>query len=296
MTIQNLRMAFLLSWTLLGPGIAATAQEAPAPTEAGEEAFLGVELRSPGQGGVIIGRTFRGTAAAKHGLQAGDVILKIDDTPTAAFGELQGAIRAHRPGDRIRVELLRDGKRITKKIRLGPRPDDLTLRRDRADHVIEVLQIRPGQTVADIGCGSGWLAQAIAQQLGDGGKVYAVEIDEERISQLKARTIPGVVPVLSTPDDVTLPEDSLDIAVLHDVASHINRADRPAFYRSVSLALKPGGRLVIFGPHGGAEKIISGLLEYGFVPVDEEALQDLSQEERDRRLDDGIVFRERLRD
>ena len=74
--------------------------------------------------------------------------------------------------------------------------------------------------------------------------------------------------------------------MLHDVASHVNRTARPRFYESVALALKPEGRLVIFGPHGGARSMLDGLREYGFVPVDAVEEGDL-----DEQLQNGIVFR-----
>ncbi len=54
-----------------------------------------------------------------------------------------------------------------------------------------------------------------------------MEIQEQHIARLYRRAIPGIVPVLSLPDDVSLPENSLDLAVLHDVASHIDAEARP---------------------------------------------------------------------
>jgi SAM-dependent methyltransferase len=95
-----------------------------------------------------------------------------------------------------------------------------------------------------------------------------------------------VVPVFSAPDDVSLPANSLDTAMLHDVASHVDRAGRPRFYESVARALKPTGRLVIFGPHGKAKAMLDELREYGFTPLD-----DLDEADLDQQLQDGIVFR-----
>ncbi|MCH8345177.1 MAG: hypothetical protein IH983_14495, partial [Planctomycetes bacterium] len=63
------------------------------------------------------------------------------------------------------------------------------------------------------------------------------------------------------------------------------------FYKSLRRALKPEGRLVIFGPHGDADSMLSELRGYGFIPVDDDALSVLSQEDLDGRLKDGIVFR-----
>ena len=96
--------------------------------------------------------------------------------------------------------------------------------------------------------------------------------------------------MLSESDDVALPEDSLDIAVLHDVASHIDRDARAAFYNSLIRALKSRGRLVVFGPHGEAETMLRVLDEHGFVPQAAASLDGLTEEELDSRLGEGISF------
>ena len=160
----------------------------------------------------------------------------------------------------------------------------------QASNVIEVLDVKPGQVIADIGCGSGWLAEAIASVLGDDGLVYAVEIQEDHIRSLQRSASPNVVPVLSLPDDISLPANSLDTAMLHDVASHIDRSGRPRFYESLARALKPGGHLAIFGPHGGATRMLSEVRGYGFIPTNDAELTELSPEELDEKLEEGIVF------
>ena len=142
----------------------------------------------------------------------------------------------------------------------------------------------------DIGCGSGWLSEAIATELDGSGTVYAVELQESHIENLRRRALPGIVPVLSEPGDVSLPENSLDVAMLHDVASHIDGSARKSFYESVRSALRPGGRLVVFGPHGEAETMLDVLQANGFVPVDRD-LDDLTPDDLDLRLSEGIVFR-----
>jgi len=109
--------------------------------------------------------------------------------------------------------------------------------------------------------------------------VYAVEIKESKVRRLRRQPVPNVVPVFSSPDDVSLPANSLDTAMLHDVASHVDRAARPRFYESVARALKPTGRLVIFGPHGKAKAMLDELREYGFIP-----LGDLKPGDLDQRL------------
>jgi SAM-dependent methyltransferase len=255
-----------------------------------EQPFIGIELGSSTDGGTRIDRVIPDTAAQRFGLEAGDVILRIDGARTGSASRVSEAIVSRRPGDLIRIELLRSGERQTIPLELGRRPDDLVLRRDQADHVLEVLQVRPGLDIADIGCGSGWLSEAIAIELDGSGTVYAVELQEDHIENLRHRALPGVVPVLSEPDDVSLPDNSLDVAMLHDVASHIDRGARKSFYESVKRSLRPGGRLVVFGPHGDGATMLEVLQANGFVPIEND-LGGLAPDDLDRRLSEGIVFR-----
>ncbi len=252
--------------------------------------FLGVEIGEARAGGVAINRTVPDSAAAAAGLEAGDVLLSINGRPTDARQRLTNAILAHRPGDRLELTLSRDGRLIEKMVVLGRRSEPDRRDGSRIARVIEVLDLQPGQVIADIGCGSGWLSEAIAERVGEEGLVYAVEIDEGDIRRLRRGTMPNVIPVLSVPDDASLPERSLDTAMLHDVASHVSRSVRPRFYASVASALKPDGKLVIFGPHGKARAMLDELRKYGFIPRNDEALAALPPADLDQRLKEGIVF------
>jgi SAM-dependent methyltransferase len=264
----------------------------PPPPEEHPDArpFMGIEMGAVTDGGVPITRIIPNAAAERFGLEVGDVILSIDESPTGSPALVSGAVTSRRPGDVIEIELLRSGERRTISLELGTRPGDLELRRERADQVLEVLQLRPGLDIADIGCGSGWLSEAIAIELDGNCTVYAVELDEDHIENLKRRALPGVVPILSEPGNISLPKNSLDIAMLHDVASHVDADARASFYKSVKRALRPRARLVVFGPHGEAETMLAVLREHGFTPVDEQALDGLSTDDLDRRLDEGIIF------
>ena len=162
-----------------------------------------------------------------------------------------------------------------------------------SEHVIRVLDLRPGLVVADIGCGTGWLSAEVAKALSPGGRVYAVEIQKAKVEQVRRRGVANIVAVHSKPDDVSLAENSIDVAFLHDVASHVKRRVRPAFYASIALALRPHGRLVIFGPHGKAESMLEELRRYRFIPEREAELAKMSRRELNRQLKQGIRFRYR---
>lgn len=162
----------------------------------------------------------------------------------------------------------------------------------RAKHVVEVLDLEGGETVADIGCGNGWLSAAVAEAVGPDGKVYAVEISEGRLKRVAARKIENIVTVHSKKDDVTLPEASIDLAFLHDVATHVDKKARPRFYASIARALEPGtGRLVIFLYHGRGAEHLAEWRRYGFTPERPSDIAGLSGKELDTRLKAGLRLR-----
>jgi precorrin-6B methylase 2 len=112
--------------------------------------------------------------------------------------------------------------------------------------LVDALGLRPGMVVADVGAGSGYLTWRMAQRVGPTGRVYATDIQPEMISILRtnmtARGITNVVPVLSLPTDPRLPTNSLDLILLVDV---YHECDHPfEMTQAMVNALKPGGRLV----------------------------------------------------
>ena len=118
---------------------------------------------------------------------------------------------------------------------------------ERTDLLLEALKLRPGDTVADIGAGSGYFTWRMAQKVGPKGLIQAVEIQQVFLDLLmvnmERRGVAGrVKPVLGTVDDPRLPEASCDLILLVDV---YHEFDHPfEMGRAMARALKPGGRLV----------------------------------------------------
>jgi hypothetical protein len=92
--------------------------------EGGRRASLGVipEYGQEEEGkGVKIGGTTADTPAAKAGLQAGDVVVRLGDHPTTTLMELSTALAAQKPGDRVKLVYKRGDKERTVEITLGER-------------------------------------------------------------------------------------------------------------------------------------------------------------------------------
>ena len=86
--------------------------------------FLGVSSEDPtsGRGGALIQDVTAGTPAAKAGLQVGDLVVELDGQAVTGTDDLVGRIRDHRPGDRVTLKLVRDGKEQTVTATLADRP------------------------------------------------------------------------------------------------------------------------------------------------------------------------------
>ncbi len=116
-----------------------------------------------------------------------------------------------------------------------------------ADEIVEMLAIKPGSMVAEIGAGNGAMAVRIAKRIAPAGHVFATEIDPTLIRQIRERArkvgLNNVTAVTATPTDSGLPADCCDAAYMIGVYHHIT--DPAATDRSIFRALKPGGRLLI---------------------------------------------------
>ena len=102
------------------------------------------------------------------------------------------------------------------------------------ERVMDVLGIREGSGVADIGAGSGWFTVRAARRAGLGGTVYAVEINREYLKHIEERAasekLSNVRAVLGKEDDPLLPEKSVD-AVLILKTYHETPSTSPASLR-----------------------------------------------------------------
>jgi precorrin-6B methylase 2 len=117
---------------------------------------------------------------------------------------------------------------------------------ERPELLLSVLELKPGMTVADIGAGTGYYSWRMAQRVGAGGTVYAVDIQPEMIKlleeQMSRRGAANVKAVLGTPTDPGLPPGGIDLALMVDVYHELEYPHE--MLAAIVRALKPGGRLV----------------------------------------------------
>ena len=108
--------------------------------------------------------------------------------------------------------------------------------------------------MADIGAGSGELTARIAKAVGPDGRVYATDVNPQRLEDLRtlARgSDPNIVVVEGAPAQTNLPDACCDAIYMRHVYHHFG--DSVAMNTSIYRALKPGGRLAIvdFAPRTG---------------------------------------------
>jgi ubiquinone/menaquinone biosynthesis C-methylase UbiE len=112
--------------------------------------------------------------------------------------------------------------------------------------VLAKLALKPGESIADIGAGSGYFTLRFAAAVGPTGKVYAVDIDREMLAYIEARAkseqVSNIHTILADPHDPKLPAASVDLIFICDTLHHIS--EREKYYPMLLRALKPGGRLV----------------------------------------------------
>src|ERR1700691_488459 len=125
----------------------------------------------------------------------------------------------------------------------------------QVNRVMDILGITPGKTVADIGAGSGWFTVRAARRVGDGGVVYAVDINPDSIRYIDARAqkeqLRNVKTIVSKADDPMLPVGAVDAVLLlktyHEVAEPV------ALLRNLRAALRAGAKVGIIDRNGNGE-------------------------------------------
>jgi len=123
------------------------------------------------------------------------------------------------------------------------------------NRVMDILGITAGKTVADVGAGSGWFTVRAARRVGDGGTVYAVDINPESIRYIEDRAqkekLHNVKTILGKADDPLLPAGAIDAVLLlktyHEVAEPVG------LLRNLRTALRPGAKVGIIDRNGNGE-------------------------------------------
>ncbi len=115
------------------------------------------------------------------------------------------------------------------------------------DRLMKLGGVESGQHVADIGCHEGYFSMHLARKVGLRGKVYAVDVREDRLEKLnrnaKDRSLLNITTILGDYDDPKLPRKELDLVVIMDTYHEMR--DYMTVLEHVKQALKPSGKILI---------------------------------------------------
>lgn len=154
--------------------------------------------------------------------------------------------------------------------------------------IVKACQIEPGETIADIGAGTGLFTRMFSEAVGPEGRVIAVEISRKFIDHIEKTCNEAgqlnVQTVLCTADSTNLSPNSVDFAFICDTYHHFEfpRKTMASLFRAV----RPGGRLVLVDfrriegkssdctlshVRAGQDVFEKEITEAGFIKVREEA-------------------------
>lgn len=137
-------------------------------------------------------------------------------------------------------------------VKFDPRHKDRLLSEDRHTRLqpralLRSLGLKPGDSLADIGCGPGFFTIPAAEIVGPEGLVVAADIQGEMLTAVRVRAaeqgLHNVRLVKTSESDVPLRAETFDVVLaafmLHEVPRHAT------FLRKMALLLKPNGRLAV---------------------------------------------------
>ncbi len=146
------------------------------------------------------------------------------------------------------------------------------------DRVMDILKISEGKSVVDLGAGSGWFTTRAAKRVGEKGKVYAVEINQEYINHINERAkkenFTNIQTVLGTEDNPKLSAKSVNAVLILKTYHEIGQPVK--VLQNLRKSLKKNALLGIIDRNGNGddhgidkEKVIEEAKRAGFVLKEE---------------------------
>jgi len=154
----------------------------------------------------------------------------------------------------------------------------------KADEIIDVLDIRQGAVIADIGSGGGYFTFLLAEKVGPAGRVFAVDTDAKLlgfiVDQANRRGLTNIETVLIRGDDLGLEGRGCELVFFRNVFHHIEQPE--SYFRDLKRVLRPSSRVVIIDyrkparrsslpwprHYADEEFIHETMRDAGYIPID----------------------------
>jgi arsenite methyltransferase len=119
--------------------------------------------------------------------------------------------------------------------------------KSKANEIIDTLKIQPGQTIADIGSGGGFFTFLFSAQVGQKGRVYAIDTNKDFLEFITQQATQlgytNITTVLAIEQAIPLPPNSVDLIFVRNVFHHLQ--NRTQYFSEVKKLLTAKGRIVI---------------------------------------------------
>jgi len=142
----------------------------------------------------------------------------------------------------------------------------VTLGRERAfrEKMLRLAHLEPGESVLDVGCGTGTLAIAAKRQVGTTGTVYGVDASPEMIARAAKKAKKAGVKVVFNKgfaQSLPFPDAQFDVVLTTVMLHHLPRTARQELAVEIRRLLRPGGRVLAID-FGGTSRRRKSLLDH----------------------------------
>lgn len=154
----------------------------------------------------------------------------------------------------------------------------VSLGRERSyrEKALGLASLKPGESVLDIGCGTGTLAIAAKRRVGSAGRVYGLDASPEMIARASKKAKKAGVEILfknGIVEALPFPDGQFDVVMSTVMLHHLGRKARQQCAQEVRRVLKPGGRVLAVDfarPAEGKRGLLDHFHHHGYLN-----LQDL---------------------